>query len=117
MVRIPTNRELQRFNHVDLIYLTENDKFNALAEDVERTSRWDVLVMKDGSELWGTIKSEGEGEVEIVLKESRTPERVSMTEITDIERAKRPVLIGTVSIEKSERLSHCLNVVVSNTKY
>ncbi|MCG8652210.1 MAG: preprotein translocase subunit SecA, partial [Pirellulales bacterium] len=109
VVAIPTNRELQRIEHPDLIYLTERDKFNALADEVERTSKWDVLNLKDGSELWGTIESEDENEVRIVLKEQRVAENVPQSKIDLIERKGRPVLVGTVSIEKSERLSALLD--------
>ncbi len=108
VVAIPTNRELQRIEHPDLIYLTEKDKFKALAEEVERTHKWDVLNLKDGSELWGSIQGEDEGEVTTILKGEKASQRVARNEIASIERKGRPVLIGTVSIEKSERLSALL---------
>ena len=108
VVAIPTNREMERIEHPDLIYLTEKDKFNALADDVERTSKWDVLVLKDGTEIWGKIEHEDDDEVRIVPKESKQAETVSHDEIDAIERLGRPVLVGTVSIEKSERLSALL---------
>ena len=43
VVAIPTNREMQRIEHPDLIYLTEKDKYKALADEVERAHKWDVL--------------------------------------------------------------------------
>ncbi|HUK88420.1 MAG TPA: preprotein translocase subunit SecA, partial [Terriglobales bacterium] len=75
VVAIPTNRRLLRHEYPDTVYRTEREKFNALAEEIER------------------IHEEG-----------------------------RPVLVGTVSIEKSERLSDLLkkrNVkhVVLNAKF
>jgi preprotein translocase subunit SecA len=108
VVAIPTNRPMKRLEHPDLIYLTEKDKFNALADEVERTSKWDVLTLKDGSELWGKIDKEDENEISIALKGERYSEKVPRGKITSTERAGRPVLIGTVSIEKSERLSALL---------
>jgi preprotein translocase subunit SecA len=108
VVAIPTNQEMKRLEHSDLIYLTEKDKFNALADEVERTSKWDVLNLKDGSEVWGKIRSDDEHEVNIVLKGEKSPQRYPHSEITSIERMNRPVLVGTVSIEKSERLSALL---------
>ncbi|MFG0261707.1 MAG: preprotein translocase subunit SecA [Novipirellula sp. JB048] len=108
VVAIPTNREMQRIEHLDLIYLTEKDKFNALANEVERAHKWDVLNMKDGSEVWGKIKSESEEAVVITAKGEKTPETISRSKVESIERSGRPVLIGTVSIEKSERLSELL---------
>src|SRR5213592_3102835 len=58
---IPTNRNLIRINHPDVVYKTEREKFNAVVEDIiERNTRG------------------------------------------------QPVLVGTVSIEKSEQLSKLL---------
>jgi len=105
---IPTNREMQRIEHPDVIYLTEQEKFQALADDVERTSKWDVLALKDGSEYWGRIQQEADDAVTITPKESKTKETVPRSKIAKIERAGRPLLVGTVSIEKSERLSNLL---------
>jgi preprotein translocase subunit SecA len=58
---IPTNRTLLRVNHADVVYKTEREKFNAVAD-----------------------------------------------EIIQCHEAGQPVLVGTVSIEKSERLSGLL---------
>ncbi len=108
VVAIPTNRELQRLEHPDLIYLTEKDKYAALADEVERTHKWDVLTVKDGSEFWGHIESEDDDEIRIKLKGEKLVENVPKSKITKVERHGRPVLVGTVSIEKSERLSELL---------
>ena len=72
---VPTNRTLLRREEPDTIYRTENEKFNAIVEDI--------------------IEQQATG---------------------------RPVLVGTVSIEKSERLSSLLKRrgvqhVVLNAKY
>ncbi|MGV3485966.1 MAG: preprotein translocase subunit SecA, partial [Planctomycetaceae bacterium] len=110
VVAIPTNREMKRIEHPDIIYLNEKDKFKALADEVERSNKWDVLELKDESEIWGKIdddKSDDDAVV-ILAKDSREPERVDRKQITGISRAGRPVLVGTVSIEKSERLSSLL---------
>ncbi|MFH1878589.1 MAG: preprotein translocase subunit SecA [Candidatus Omnitrophota bacterium] len=58
VIQIPTNRALNRESMPDLIYMTEREKFQAVADEVEK---WNKL--------------------------------------------GRPVLVGTISIEKSERLS------------
>ncbi|TWU19071.1 preprotein translocase subunit SecA [Allorhodopirellula heiligendammensis] len=108
VVAIPTHREMQRIEHADLIYLNEKDKFRAIADDVERAHKWDVVSLKDGSEIWGKIQSEADDAVMIVPKNEKQPESVARAKIVKIERAGRPVLVGTVSIEKSERLSHML---------
>lgn len=108
VVAIPTNKVMERIEHPDLIYLTEKDKYKALAEEVERTHKWDVLNLKDGSELWGSIEGESEGRISVKLKGEKHAQDVSKSDIASIERKGRPILIGTVSIEKSERLSELL---------
>ncbi|XZE53323.1 preprotein translocase subunit SecA [Planctomycetaceae bacterium SH139] len=108
VVAIPTNRVMQRIEHPDVIYLTEKDKFRALAEDIERATKWDVLVLKDGSELWGKIADEDDTHYQFIAQESKVKEAVPKSKVTSVERAGRPVLVGTVSIEKSERLGALL---------
>ncbi|TWU45594.1 preprotein translocase subunit SecA [Novipirellula aureliae] len=108
VVAIPTNREMERIEHPDLIYLTEKDKYKALAEEVERSNKWDVITLKNGDEIWGKIQSENDEEVTFLRKDEKKAEKISDAKIVRIERAGRPVLIGTVSIEKSERLSALL---------
>lgn len=108
VVAIPPHRPLERIEHPDVIYMTEKDKFKALAEDIERTSKWDVLVLKDGNEIWGEIDSEDDNQISILPKGKKTKEQIDRSKVVSIEHAKRPVLVGTVSIEKSEKLSHLL---------
>ncbi len=75
VVIIPTNRELIRTEHPDVVYRTEPEKFSAVVEEIE-----------------------------------------------DLHRRGQPVLVGTISIEKSEHLSEMLRRkgvrhVVLNAKY
>ncbi len=75
VVVIPTNRELIRIEHPDVIYRTEREKFNAIADDIK-----------------------------------------------EMYEAGRPSLVGTTSIERSERLAKLLKRrgikhVVLNAKY
>jgi len=72
---IPTNTPLIRTEHQDVIYRTEREKFNAIADEIE-----------------------------------------------EMNKAGRPVLVGTTSIDKSERLGQALKRrgikhVVLNAKY
>ena len=108
VVAIPTNRELERLEHADKIYMTEEHKYKALAYSVERAHKWDVLVHNKEEESWGIIKDEEDDHLNMVLKGEKKPTRFEMSEVKSIERKGRPVLIGTVSIEKSERLSALL---------
>src|SRR4029453_17521826 len=55
VVAIPTNRAMRRIENPDVIYRSEREKFEAVADEIERLNRWDVLVLKDRTELWGTI--------------------------------------------------------------
>ncbi|MBI2478306.1 MAG: preprotein translocase subunit SecA, partial [Planctomycetia bacterium] len=109
VIAIPPNRPLHRFSHPDVIYRTEREKFIAVADDIERHIRWDVLVMKNGDEYWGTIVKETGDSVVLQLKEGKDKETIERSKIETIERKGRPVLVGTVSIEKSERLSAVLD--------
>jgi preprotein translocase subunit SecA len=75
VVVMPTNKEMKRTNHPDVIYKTEREKFNAVC-----------------------------------------------AEIAELYKNARPVLVGTISIEKSERLSSLLKKMgvphhVLNAKY
>ena len=108
VVAIPTNRKMQRKEHPDVIYRSEREKFIAVAEEIERIHKWDVLVMNNGDELWGTIVSEQDDRVVIEPKEGKGRETFEKSALKGIERKGRPMLVGTVSIEKSERLSRLL---------
>jgi preprotein translocase subunit SecA len=108
VVAIPTNRAMQRIENPDVIYRTEREKFNALADDIEHVNRWDVLEMVDGSEMVGTIASETDEEVTIQLNGSKNKDTVPKNKVKNLQRHGRPILVGTVSIEKSERLSALL---------
>jgi len=108
VIAIPPNRGLQRINHPDVIYRTEREKWVAVADEVERIHRWDTLALADGTWRMGTIVGESAGEIEIEPKGERNVERVPRSKIKDMQRRGLPVLVGTVSIEKSEHLSHLL---------
>ena len=108
VIAIPPNRPLRRTEHPDVIYRNEREKFTAVADEIERMNRWDVLVLEGDEERWGTILKEDQESVTFLAREGRAKERVPKERIKLIERKGRPVLVGTVSIEKSERLSHLL---------
>ncbi len=108
VVAIPTNRVLQRLEFPDLIYMTVEDKYRAIAHDIERTHRWDVLVEKD-DEHWGTIQSETEdGKLVFQPKGTKEKQVVDPADYHAVSRKGRPILVGTTSIEKSELLSDLL---------
>ncbi|MGE3777911.1 MAG: preprotein translocase subunit SecA, partial [Pirellulaceae bacterium] len=108
VIAIPPNRPLQRIEHPDVIYRNEREKFIALADEIERLNRWDVLVVDADDERVGTIVKEDEASLTFQPRESKQKEVLEKSQFAKIERKGRPVLVGTVSIEKSERLSHLL---------
>ena len=56
VIAIPPNRQMQRINHADVIYLTEKDKFNQVANEIERIHKWDTVELTDGTWLVGTVQ-------------------------------------------------------------
>jgi len=108
VIAIPPNRGMKRLNHPDVIYRTEREKWVAVADEVERINRWDTLAMTDGSWKIGTILHTADGAHEFQPKGERTTEMVPFAKVKEIQRRGLPVLVGTVSIEKSERLSDLL---------
>jgi preprotein translocase subunit SecA len=110
VVAIPTNRGMKRIEFADTIYLTEKEKFTAVANDVERSTKFDLIELRDGSELMGEITKESDAELTLRLSESREERKISRSEVKEINRRGCPVLIGTVSIEKSEQLSSMLDM-------
>ncbi|TVP95246.1 MAG: preprotein translocase subunit SecA [Planctomycetaceae bacterium] len=109
VIAIPTNRDMQRIEHPDKIYLNEKDKFNALADDIERTHKWDVLFLKDGNDLCGQVQGDPDSDpIRFRDQETRETVEIPVSKVEAMQLAGRPVLVGTVSIEKSERLSALL---------
>ncbi|MFH1919307.1 MAG: preprotein translocase subunit SecA [Planctomycetota bacterium] len=109
VIAIPTNQTLQRLNHPDVIYRSEREKYGAIVEEIERLNKWDVLVPKKGEPRWGRIVRERDGAIEFTPKGSKEPETVPQSKIREIERRGRPILVGTVSIERSELISGMLD--------
>jgi preprotein translocase subunit SecA len=108
VIAIPPNRGMKRINHPDVIYRTEREKWVAVADEVERINRWDTLALADGTWTMGTLVRESADEFEIEPKGERTVERIPRAKVKEVQRRGCPVLVGTVSIEKSERLSSLL---------
>lgn len=109
VIAIPTNKPMRRVGYSDTIYCTEDEKYEAIASDIERANHWDVIVSLDGSEQWGTIFREGDDTIEFQPRDKKQKQVLNPSDIARIERKGRPVLVGTVSIEKSERLAGMLD--------
>jgi len=109
VIAIPTNKGMQRINFPDVIYRTEKEKYEAIVEEIERLHKWDVVELKDRTQKVGTIVKEQDDRIEFEAKDRRDRETISKNDIVALYRRGRPILVGTVSIEKSERLSSMLN--------
>ncbi|MCI0492293.1 MAG: preprotein translocase subunit SecA, partial [Planctomycetes bacterium] len=105
VIGVPTNKPLRRTIHPDVIYRSEREKFTAIADEIERLHRWTTVELTDASMLVGSVRRDDEQAVEVQLPESKQTELVPRSKIKYIQPPGRPVLVGTVSIEKSERLS------------
>jgi len=108
VVAIPTNREMKRITFTDVIFMTEEEKYESVADEIERVHRWDSLIFKNGDEMWGEIVNETDDTIEIRPKGKKEPTKVKASEVKTKQYHGRPILVGTVSIEKSERLARLL---------
>ncbi len=108
VIAVPTNRPMRRDEYPDTIYRTEREKFAAIADEIERLNKFDTVELEDGDALVGKLRKEDDEQVEIQLPESNKIEKIPAAKIARIQRPGRPVLVGTVSIEKSERISALL---------
>ena len=108
VIAIPTNRELRRLNNPDVIYRTEHEKYVAIADEIERMHKWDVLVNEKGEEYFGKIIHETDETVEFEPRGEKKRETIAKKAVKAMERRGRPILVGTVSIERSELISSML---------
>ncbi len=109
VVAIPTNRPMQRIAHPDIIYSGEKHKWAAIADEIEAYHKWDMVSLKNGEYFVGRIKEENDDEVVIADKDDGSQNRIARSKVQAVQHTGRPILVGTVSIEKSELLSGLLD--------
>ena len=109
VIGVPTNRSMQRIGFPDVILRSEKEKYGVIADEIERLNRHTTVEMKNGEEYIGKITAEDESTVTIEIAEERRRETISRDKIAQIQYPGRPILVGTVSIEKSERLGSLLD--------
>ena len=109
VIGVPTNREMQRIEFPDTIYCTEREKYQAIADDIERLHKHTTIETTGGEWLVGKLTKETDSEVEIELIDGKERRVVPAAKIREVQKPGRPILVGTVSIEKSEKLSSLLN--------
>jgi len=80
----------------------------ALVEEIERMHKWDVLVVGKDEERWGTIIQQGDDSLEFQPEGTKHCETIPRSVVRQIEPRGRPILVGTVSIERSELISGML---------
>jgi preprotein translocase subunit SecA len=90
--------------------LTEKEKYDAVAEEIDRVNKYDTIEFNDRNKgsLIGTITAQSDSAISIKKSDSNEVVEIAKSEVARVERAGRPILVGTVSIEKSEKLSHLL---------
>jgi preprotein translocase subunit SecA len=108
VIAVPTNKPLKRLNNADVIYRSEKEKFDAIAEEIERVHKWDVLLNDKGEEYLGKIIHETDQSIEFQPRGGKDRETIARSKIKEIHRRGRPILVGTVSIERSELISKLL---------
>ncbi len=108
VISVPTNRPLQRASYPDAVYRSEREKYTAIADEIERIHKWDILDLGRERELMGRIQKEEEHRLEFQPKGMKKTEWVPKDKILQIHRRGRPILVGTVSIERSELISSML---------
>jgi preprotein translocase subunit SecA len=109
VIGVPTNRPMQRTEYPDVIFRTEREKFQSIADDIERLHKHTSVELAGGEWLVGKLISQDEQNVELELLEGKERRRIPRAKVRSIQLPGRPILVGTVSIEKSERLSKLLD--------
>jgi len=109
VIAIPTNMPLRRVNNPDVIYRSEREKFTAIVDEIERLHKWDVLHLDEDELLAGAVVREADEAVEFLPHGEKEKVKVPRARIRQIDRRGRPMLVGTVSIERSELLSGMLD--------
>ena len=109
VIAVPTNQPLKRINNPDVIFRTDREKYNAIVDEIEQMNKWDVVTSLKGEAWPGRIIRETDDAIEFEPKGFKNDvQTITRDKIKAIERRGRPILVGTVSIERSELISHML---------
>jgi preprotein translocase subunit SecA len=108
VIAIPSNRPMQRINHADVVYLSEHEKFNAVAEEIEQIHKYDTIEMADKTTVYGDITKDTGETLSVKKSGGKDVESIPKGKVKRTLKKGRPVLVGTVSIESSEKLSELL---------
>lgn len=94
--------------YIDIIFLTEKVKYWVVVDEIERFNKWDVLELENDEELFGEIISESDQEIQFCVRGEKKVWVIERSGVEDIYFKGWPVLVGIVSIEKSEHFSQLL---------
>ena len=108
VIEIRPNRGLQRKEFDDVIFCTEKEKYQAIADEIEQIHKWDTVRLKKEDAI-GLIVKENQETIDFKPRGSNQTEQISQSQIVELQRKGRPVLVGTTSIEKSEHLANLLD--------
>ncbi len=109
VISIPTNRVLERTNCADVIYRTEKEKYAAIADEIEEVHKWDVLTLDKDEVIRGLITREYDESIEFQPQGTKNRQTIPRDRVRDLVHRGRPILVGTVSIERSELISGLLD--------
>ena len=79
---------MERINHPDVIYRSEREKYEAIADEIERMAKWDIVYPKKGDEIEGKILKETDDAVEFQERENRQKQTIPRSDIDEIQRAR-----------------------------
>ncbi|MGI9456102.1 MAG: preprotein translocase subunit SecA [Aeoliella sp.] len=109
VIGVPTNKPMKRTSHADVIYRTEQEKYGAIAEEIESLIKHDQVLLNSGDLVRGEIIQEQDDHLLFQAEDSKNREKIPVSKIAEVQKQGRPILVGTVTIEKSETLSNLLN--------
>ena len=109
VIAVPTNRPLKRMNYPDVIYRSERRE---VPRHRGRNRAFESLgcrgiVRRQRTHRHDYQRSAGRDRYTTARQQAR--ETIPRSKIRQLQKRGRPVLVGTVSIEKSERLSSMLD--------
>ncbi|MEM8864324.1 MAG: SEC-C metal-binding domain-containing protein [Planctomycetota bacterium] len=109
VVGVPTNKPMQRDEGADVIYRTEKEKYEAIADEIERLNKHTTVETTDGEWHIGKLVEETDDRVVIKPQGKKNSQEIPLAKVKSIQSPGRPILVGTVSIEKSEHLGRLLD--------
>ena len=118
VIAVPTNKPLKRLNYPDVIFRSEREKYEAIAEEIETLHKYDIVELKDRPELIGTITARTTRASKSGPKTARSG-RPSMSPATRSAAPKAwPADPGRHRLDRKERtaLAPCSAAAASSTR-